>query len=129
MALVFRQDQRRDEVTHDGELTFVKLKNGTSFGIKFIDDTPMLVVAKSAGEVNKDALETAAKGKSALKSTPAFISMYNKPTPTTTMWGLIRGDSKNPRVGGSRRHRAKRACSARSTRATDHHRDVRMRLG
>jgi len=45
-------------------------------------------------KVNKDALETAAKGKSALKSTPAFISMYNKLNPNDTMWGLIRGDSK-----------------------------------
>jgi hypothetical protein len=81
-----------DDVSHDGDLTFVKGKNGTQFGIKFIDDTTMLVVV--GAQVGKDALEAAAKGKSALKSTPAFISMYNKLNANDTLWGLIRGDSK-----------------------------------
>lgn len=77
------------EITHDGDVTLVKNKQGETVAIAFANDSTMVMViganATTAG------IKTVLAGGSALKTSPAFVEMYGKVKTTDSVWVLGSG--------------------------------------
>jgi hypothetical protein len=70
----------------------VKSKKGETVAITFVNDsTAVAVIGPSA---TKDGVMKAAKGGSALKSSPAFVEMYGKINTQASLWMLVNGNAK-----------------------------------
>src|SRR5262245_36411678 len=81
------------EVSKDGELTMlVDKKDGDSMAIKFLDDTT--AVAVIGGKASKDGVQGIVSGKSALRTSPAFVDMYGKINAQDSVWALVNGNMK-----------------------------------
>jgi hypothetical protein len=81
-----------DEIKRDGDVVLVKSKKGETVAITFVNDTT--AVAVIGPNANKDGVMKAAKGGSALKSSPAFVEMYSKINTQASLWMLVNGNSK-----------------------------------
>ena len=81
------------EVTKDGELTMlVDKKDGDNMAIKFLDDTT--AVAVIGPKASKDGVQSLISGKSALRTSPAFVDMYGKINAQDSVWALVNGNMK-----------------------------------
>jgi len=81
------------EVTKDGDITLlVDKKDGNNLALKFLDDTTMVAVL--GGKANKDAVQGIVSGKSALRTSPAFVDMYGKINAQDSLWALVNGNMK-----------------------------------
>lgn len=79
------------EFTVDGDVVLVKDKNGQTTAWTFVSgDTLLGVLGPSA---SKDAVVAAAKGGSALKTSPTFVEMYAKINTKDSLWLLINGNA------------------------------------
>lgn len=81
-----------DEISRDGDVVLVKSKKGETVAITFVNDTTAVAVV--GPNASKDGALKAAKGGSALKSSPAFVEMYSKINTQASLWMLINGSSK-----------------------------------
>jgi hypothetical protein len=79
------------EITVDGDVFLIKGKRGETSGFTYIGNDTLLGVMGPS--VNKDAVLAAAKGGSALKTSPAFLEMYNKINTKDSLWVLINGNA------------------------------------
>lgn len=81
------------EFTKDGDVaTFKSSKGGPPVALMFINDNTALAVI--GPQATADGVKAAAKGTSALKSSPPFLDMYSKVKTTDSVWGLMNGASK-----------------------------------
>ncbi len=78
--------------TKDGDVAFIKDKNGETVALTFVNDTTALGVV--GPQATKDGVKAAAAGTSALKSSPAFTDMYSKINTGDSLWLLMNGNSK-----------------------------------
>ena len=83
--------KKGSEVTLDGEVFTVKDKEGKTTAWTFVNQTTLLGVLGPTA--SKDSLLAAAKGTSALKSSPTFVEMYNKINTKESLWLLINGNA------------------------------------
>ncbi len=79
------------EITQDGDVVLVKDKKGTTSAMMFVNDSTLLGVIGSKG--NAEGVKEAAKGTSALKTSPTFVDMYSKINTQDSIWMLINGNS------------------------------------
>jgi hypothetical protein len=81
-----------DKVTRDGDVVLMNSKKGETVALTFVnDDTAVMVMGPNA---TKDGVLKAAKGGSALKTSPAFVEMYSKINTQASLWMLVNGTSK-----------------------------------
>jgi hypothetical protein len=83
--------KKGSEVTIDGDVFTVKDKAGQNFAFTFVNDSTLLGVIGPAA--SKDSVLAAAKGTSALKSSPAFVEMFSKVNTHDSLWMLMNGNS------------------------------------
>ena len=79
------------EITIDGDVVLVKDKKGSTTAFTFVNDTTILGVIGTNG--TKDGVLAAAKGASALKSSPTFVDMFSKINTQDSLWMLMNGNS------------------------------------
>lgn len=80
-----------DDVTVDGDVLISKAKDGRNVAFSFVDDaTALIVIGKQA---TKAGIKEIAKGKSALKTSAAFVELYKKTNTADTLWMLMNGNS------------------------------------
>ena len=79
------------ELTVDGNVFLLKDKSGQTTAFTFVGNDTLLGTLGASG--TKDALLAAAKGGSALKTSPAFTEMYGKINTKDTLWLLMNGNS------------------------------------
>jgi hypothetical protein len=79
------------EITVDGDVFMVKDKKGQSSAFTFVGDSTIVAVMGANG--TKDGVLAAAKGDSALKTSPAFVEMYGKIDTTQSLWMVMNGNS------------------------------------
>ncbi|HEU4612898.1 MAG TPA: hypothetical protein VFS15_12500 [Kofleriaceae bacterium] len=78
------------EVTIDGDVVVMK-KDGETTAWTFVNnDTALGVIGANA---SKDTLLAAAKGGSALKTSPAFVDIYSKVNVKDSLWFLVNGNA------------------------------------
>lgn len=77
-------------VTQDGDVYLNKDSDGTTAAM-FIDDNTLLLTGGTLG--TKDAIMAAAKGTSALKTSPAFTDIFKKVNTNQSMWFVMNGNS------------------------------------
>ncbi len=80
------------ELTVDGDVFVVKDKKGETSAFTFVGDTTLLGTIGASG--TKDGVLAAAKGSSALKTSPAFVDMYGKINTQDSIWLLMNGNSQ-----------------------------------
>jgi len=80
------------QVSVDGDIVNIKDKSGTPSAFTFVNDTTIVGVVGANG--TKDGVKQAAAGTSALKTSQAFVEMYNKISTGDSLWLLINGSSK-----------------------------------
>jgi len=83
--------KKGSEVTVDGDVFMVKDKSGQNTAFTFVNDTTLLGVI--GANASKDAVLAAAKGTSALKSSPTFVEMFSKINTGDSLWMLMNGNS------------------------------------
>ena len=83
--------KKGSEVTVDGDVFMVKDKSGQNTAFTFVNDTTLLGVI--GANATKDAVLAAAKGTSALKSSPTFVEMFSKINTGDSVWMLMNGNS------------------------------------
>jgi hypothetical protein len=83
--------KKGSELTIDGDVFMVKDKSGQNSAFTFVNDTT--IVGVIGGNATKDAVLAAAKGGSALKSSPAFVEMFSKINTNDSLWMLMNGNS------------------------------------
>jgi hypothetical protein len=83
--------KKGSELTIDGDVFTVKDKNGENSAFTFVNDTTLLGVIGSGA--SKDSVLAAAKGTSALKSSPTFVEMFSKINTNDSLWMLMNGNS------------------------------------
>ena len=79
------------EVTVDGDVVIIKDKKGESTAFTFVNNNTIVGTMGASG--TKDGVMAAAKGGSALKSSPAFVDMYSKVNTQDSLWFLMNGNS------------------------------------
>jgi hypothetical protein len=84
-------EKKGSEITVDGDVFMIKDKGGQSTAFTFINDTTLLGVIGS--NASKDSVLAAAKGGSALKTSPAFVEMFSKINTGDSLWMLMNGNS------------------------------------
>jgi len=77
------------EITHDGDVTLVKNKQGETVAVAFANDSTMVMVI--GANANAAGVKTVLAGGSALKTSPAFVEMYGKVKTTDSVWLLGSG--------------------------------------
>lgn len=81
------------EVSKDGDVTLLlDKKEGNNMALKFVDDTT--TVAVIGGKATKDGVQGVISGKSALRTSPAFVDMYGKINGQDSVWALVNGNMK-----------------------------------
>ena len=83
--------KKGSELTIDGDVFMVKDKGGNNSAFTFVNDTTLLGVI--GGSASKDSVLAAAKGTSALKSSPTFVEMFSKINTGDSLWMLMNGNS------------------------------------
>lgn len=83
--------KKGSELTVDGDVVLVKDKSGNNTAFTFVNDSTILAVIGASA--TKDAVLAAAKGGSALKSSPAFVEMFSKINTGDSLWMLMNGNS------------------------------------
>jgi hypothetical protein len=80
------------KVVIDGDVVMVTLKDGKHVGFTFVNnDTALAVVGPDAS--SKDSIKKVAAGGSALRSSQAFVEMFQKINSQDTLWMVINGNS------------------------------------
>src|SRR5207248_1466319 len=80
-----------NELTIDGDVWMVKDKQGGTGAFTFVNATTLVATMGTLG--TKDGVLAAAKGGSALKTSPAFVEMYSKINTGDSLWFLMNGNS------------------------------------
>ena len=81
------------EVSKDGDLMMLMdKKDGDNAAVKFIDDTTSVIVV--GGKATQDGVKSLIAGKSALRTSPAFVDMYGKINAGDSIWALVNGNMK-----------------------------------
>jgi hypothetical protein len=83
--------KKGSEVTVDGDVFMVKDKSGNNTAFTFVNDTTLVGVMGATA--SKDTVLAAAKGGSALKTSPAFVEMFSKINTGDSLWMLMNGNS------------------------------------
>lgn len=79
------------EITVDGDVFVVKPTSGDASAWTFVNNNTML--GTIGGNASKDTVLAAAKGTSALKTSPTFVEMYSKINTKESLWLLINGNA------------------------------------
>jgi len=81
------------EVQKDGDVALLlDRREGNNAAVKFVDDSTCVVVV--GGKATKDGIQGVIDGKSALRTSPAFVDMYGKLNPQDSVWALVNGGMK-----------------------------------
>lgn len=83
--------QEGTEITIDGDVFTVKAKSGETTAWTFVNNDTLL--ATLGANASKDTVLAAAKGTSALKTSPTFVDMYSKINTKDSLWLLINGNA------------------------------------
>jgi hypothetical protein len=79
------------EITRDGDVTVITPKSGEPLAFAFIDDDTAVVVL--GAKANAAGFKAAAAGGSALRTSQAFIELFNKLDTQDSVWLLMNGNS------------------------------------
>ncbi len=80
------------KVTIDGDVVMITDKSGKNFGFTFVNDTTALAVL-GPDAATKDGIKKVAAGGGALKSSPAFVEMFQKISSGDSMWMVMNGSA------------------------------------
>ena len=78
--------------TVDGDVALVTTKDGKKFAFTFVNDSTALMVIGPDAE-SKDKVKAVASGQTALKTSAAFVDLYNRLTTQDSLWMVINGTS------------------------------------
>jgi len=80
------------KVSIDGDVVMITDKSGKQFGFTFVnDDTALAVLGPDAS--TKDGIKKVAGGGGALKTSPAFVEMFQKINTQDSLWMVLNGSS------------------------------------
>lgn len=79
-------------ITTEQDVVTIKSKDGDNFAFTYVNDTTLVGVV--GANANAAGVQAAAKGGSALKTSPAFVEMYGKIKTADSLWLLMNGNSK-----------------------------------
>jgi len=80
------------KVSIDGDVVMITDKGGKQFGFTFVnDDTALAVLGPDAS--TKDGIKKVAGGGGALKTSPAFVEMFQKINTSDSLWMVLNGSS------------------------------------
>jgi hypothetical protein len=85
------QAKDKAEITQDGDVTIITPKSGEPFAFSFINNDTALVVL--GAKANAAGFKTVAAGGSALRTSQAFIELFNKLDTQDSVWMLMNGNS------------------------------------
>jgi hypothetical protein len=115
------------KVTIDGDVVMITDKSGKKIGFTFVNETTALAVIGPEAE-SKDGIKKVAAGGGSLKTSPAFVELYQKINSTESLWMVINGNA--PMMQKAQIPGAKLKAVYGSLNVTDGLTcDVRMRLG
>jgi hypothetical protein len=80
------------KVTIDGDVVMITDKSGKKIGFTFVNDTTALAVLGPNAET-KDGIKKVAAGGGALKTSAAFVEMFNKISSGDSVWLVMNGSS------------------------------------
>ena len=80
------------KVTIDGDVVMITDKSGKQFGFTFVNDTTALAVI-GPDAATKEGIKKVAAGGGALKTSPAFVEMFQKISTGDSMWMVMNGSS------------------------------------
>ena len=79
------------KVKMEGDTALITDKSGVQMGFTFVNDNTALAVVGSDA-ASKDSIKKVASGDSALKSSKAFVEMYNKIDSTQSIWAVVNAE-------------------------------------
>ena len=76
----------------DGDVAFVTTKDNKKFAFTFVNDNTALMVFGPDAE-SKDKVKAVASGQTALKTSAAFVDLYNRLNTQESVWMIMNGNS------------------------------------